>query len=176
MTVGSNSNAAENGIDQEIGRAAIWEVDLKHKSYRIYASGLRNPNGLAWKPEGSALWTVVNERDEIGSDLVPDYLTSVSDGSFLAGPIVILAGIWTNVCSLNDLTWLPRQGCRVMRSGRIRLHSAWHMLKTLFGQSHLTTVCSSASTVRGTENHAVATGWSLSLSGQASPSGNRSMC
>ena len=86
MTVGSNSNAAENGIDQEIGRAAIWEVDLKHKSYRIYASGLRNPNGLAWKPEGSALWTVVNERDEIGSDLVPDYLTSVSDGSFFGWP------------------------------------------------------------------------------------------
>jgi glucose/arabinose dehydrogenase len=86
VTVGSNSNVAENGMDQEVGRAAIWEVDPKHGSYRIYASGLRNPNGLAWEPDGGALWTVVNERDELGSDLVPDYLTSVPDGSFFGWP------------------------------------------------------------------------------------------
>ena len=86
VTVGSNSNAAENGIDNEVGRAAIWEMDLKLKSHRIYGSGLRNPNGLAWNPDGGTLWTVVNERDEIGSDLVPDYLTSVSDGSFFGWP------------------------------------------------------------------------------------------
>ncbi|MGZ8173828.1 MULTISPECIES: PQQ-dependent sugar dehydrogenase [Methylobacter] len=86
VTVGSNSNAAENGIEQEVGRAAIWEVDPKRKSYRIYASGLRNPNGLAWEPNGGALWAVVNERDELGSDLVPDYLTSVPDGSFFGWP------------------------------------------------------------------------------------------
>lgn len=86
VTVGSNSNVAENGIDQEAERAAIWEVDPKRGSYRIYASGLRNPNGLAWEPDGGALWTVVNERDEIGSDLVPDYLTSVPDGSFFGWP------------------------------------------------------------------------------------------
>jgi glucose/arabinose dehydrogenase len=86
VTVGSNSNAAENGIEQEVDRAAIWEVDLKRGSHRIFASGLRNPNGLAWEPEGGALWTVVNERDEIGSDLVPDYLTSVPDGSFFGWP------------------------------------------------------------------------------------------
>jgi glucose/arabinose dehydrogenase len=86
VTVGSNSNAAENGIEQEVDRAAIWEVDPKHGSHRIFASGLRNPNGLAWEPEGGALWTVVNERDEIGSDLVPDYLTSVTDGSFFGWP------------------------------------------------------------------------------------------
>ncbi|MGZ8915131.1 MAG: PQQ-dependent sugar dehydrogenase [Methylobacter sp.] len=86
VTVGSNSNAAENGIDQEAGRATIWEVDPKRGSYRIYASGLRNPNGLAWEPDGGVLWTVVNERDELGSDLVPDYLTSVPDGSFFGWP------------------------------------------------------------------------------------------
>ncbi|WP_340123897.1 sorbosone dehydrogenase family protein [Methylobacter svalbardensis] len=86
VTVGSNSNIAENGIDQEEGRAAIWEVDPKLGSSRIYASGLRNPNGLAWEPDSGALWTVVNERDELGSDLVPDYLTSVPDGSFFGWP------------------------------------------------------------------------------------------
>jgi len=86
VTVGSNSNVAENGMDQEIGRAAIWEVDPKRVSYRIFASGLRNPNGLAWEPESGALLTVVNERDEIGSDLVPDYLTLVPDGSFFGWP------------------------------------------------------------------------------------------
>ena len=86
VTVGSNSNVAENGMDQEAGRAAIWEVDPKRGSHCIFASGLRNPNGLAWEPDGGALWTVVNERDEIGSDLVPDYLTSVPDGSFFGWP------------------------------------------------------------------------------------------
>lgn len=86
VTVGSNSNVAENGIDQEYDRAAIWEVDPQHGSYRIYASGLRNPNGLAWEPDGGTLWTVVNERDEIGSDLVPDYLTSVPQDSFFGWP------------------------------------------------------------------------------------------
>jgi glucose/arabinose dehydrogenase len=86
VTVGSNSNVAENGVDQEIGRAAIWEVDLKSGSHRVFASGLRNPNGLAWEPRSGALWTVVNERDEIGSDLVPDYMTSVRDGGFYGWP------------------------------------------------------------------------------------------
>ena len=86
VTVGSNSNVAENGVDKEEGRAAIWEVDSKTGAHRIYASGLRNPNGLAWEPRGGALWTVVNERDELGSDLVPDYMTSVTDGGFYGWP------------------------------------------------------------------------------------------
>ena len=75
ITVGSNSNAAERGMEAEAGRAAIWEMDVKTGSHRIFASGLRNPNGMGWSPDTKALWTVVNERDEIGSDLVPDYLT-----------------------------------------------------------------------------------------------------
>jgi glucose/arabinose dehydrogenase len=86
VTVGSNSNVAEHGMEKEEGRAAIWEVDAKSGQSRVFASGLRNPNGLAWEPSGGALWTVVNERDELGSDLVPDYLTSVKDGGFYGWP------------------------------------------------------------------------------------------
>ncbi|MGH8345647.1 MAG: PQQ-dependent sugar dehydrogenase, partial [Pseudomonas sp.] len=86
VTVGSNSNVAENGMDKEEGRAAIWEVDRATGQHRIFASGLRNPNGMAWEPHSGALWTAVNERDEIGSDLVPDYITSVKDGAFYGWP------------------------------------------------------------------------------------------
>ncbi|MHA6126037.1 PQQ-dependent sugar dehydrogenase [Pseudomonas fluorescens group sp. PF-1] len=86
VTVGSNSNVAENGLDKEEGRAAIWEVDRATGNHRIFASGLRNPNGLSWEPQSGALWTSVNERDEIGSDLVPDYITSVKDGAFYGWP------------------------------------------------------------------------------------------
>ncbi|QEI07743.1 sorbosone dehydrogenase family protein [Pigmentiphaga aceris] len=85
-TVGSNSNVGENGMDEEVGRAAIWEIDPAAKQKRLFASGLRNPNGLAWEPKTGALWTSVNERDEIGSDLVPDYVTSVRDGGFYGWP------------------------------------------------------------------------------------------
>jgi glucose/arabinose dehydrogenase len=86
VTVGSNSNVGENGLDKEEGRAAIWEVDRATGNHRIFASGIRNPNGLAWEPTSGALWTAVNERDEIGSDLVPDYITSVKDGGFYGWP------------------------------------------------------------------------------------------
>jgi glucose/arabinose dehydrogenase len=85
-TVGSNSNAAERGLEAEEGRAAIWEIDRAKGSKRLFATGLRNPNGLGWEPVTGALWTVVNERDELGSDLVPDYLTSVKDGGFYGWP------------------------------------------------------------------------------------------
>jgi glucose/arabinose dehydrogenase len=84
--VGSNSNVAENGIAQEEGRAAIWEIDPKAGTHRIFASGLRNPVGMAWEPETGALWVSVNERDELGNDLVPDYITSVRDGGFYGWP------------------------------------------------------------------------------------------
>jgi glucose/arabinose dehydrogenase len=86
VTVGSNSNVAEKGLDNEVGRAAIWEIDLASGRHRLFASGLRNPNGMVWEPTTGALWTVVNERDELGSDLVPDYLTSVTDGGFYGWP------------------------------------------------------------------------------------------
>ena len=86
VTVGSNSNVAENGMDEEVGRAAILEVDARTGAHEVFASGLRNPNGLVWEPETGKLWTVVNERDELGSDLVPDYLTSVHRGGFYGWP------------------------------------------------------------------------------------------
>jgi len=85
-TVGSNSNAGENGLPAEEGRAAVWEIDPATGQHRIYASGLRNPNGLTWVPSTGRLWAVVNERDELGSDLVPDYMTSLQDGGFYGFP------------------------------------------------------------------------------------------
>ncbi len=84
--VGSNSNVAERGMAVEEGRAAIWEIDPHSGATRLFASGLRNPNGMAWEPGTGALWTVVNERDELGNDLVPDYLTRVRDGAFYGWP------------------------------------------------------------------------------------------
>lgn len=85
-TVGSNSNVGEHGMQEEEGRAAVWEINRASGSHRIYASGLRNPNGLAWAPRTGTLWTAVNERDELGSDLVPDYMTSLRDGGFYGWP------------------------------------------------------------------------------------------
>jgi glucose/arabinose dehydrogenase len=85
-TVGSNSNVGENGMDIEVNRAAILEIDPATGSSRLFASGLRNPNGMGWNPVTGELWTVVNERDEIGSDLVPDYMTSVRRGGFYGWP------------------------------------------------------------------------------------------
>jgi glucose/arabinose dehydrogenase len=85
-TVGSNSNVGENGLEAEKMRATILEIDLKSGQSRVFASGLRNPNGMGWEPQTGQLWTVVNERDELGSDLVPDYLTSVKEGAFYGWP------------------------------------------------------------------------------------------
>jgi glucose/arabinose dehydrogenase len=85
-SVGSNSNAGEHGIDAERERDAIWEIDRATGAHRVLASGLRNPVGMAWEPQTGALWVAVNERDELGSDLVPDYMTSVRDGAFYGFP------------------------------------------------------------------------------------------
>ncbi len=84
--VGSNSNVQERGAEAETGRASIWEVDPKTRSFRTFASGLRNPNGLTFYPGSNTLWAVVNERDELGSNLVPDYMTSVRDGGWYGWP------------------------------------------------------------------------------------------
>ncbi len=86
VTVGSNSNVAENGIDKEDNRAAILAIDPQTGTSSVFASGLRNPIGLAWEPDSGVLWTVVNERDELGDDLVPDYMTSVREGNFYGWP------------------------------------------------------------------------------------------
>jgi glucose/arabinose dehydrogenase len=84
--VGSNSNVAENGMDEEKDRAAILAIDRATGATRVFASGLRNPVGMAWEPETGALWVAVNERDELGSDLVPDYMTAVKEGAFYGWP------------------------------------------------------------------------------------------
>jgi glucose/arabinose dehydrogenase len=84
--VGSNSNVTENGFEVEYRRANVLEVDVATRGSRIYASGIRNPTGLQWEPQSGKLWAVANERDEIGADLVPDYLTAVQDGGFYGWP------------------------------------------------------------------------------------------
>ena len=84
--VGSNSNVGENGLEVEYRRAVILEVDLATRASRIYASGIRNPTGLQWEPQTGKLWAIANERDEIGADLVPDYLTAVQEGGFYGWP------------------------------------------------------------------------------------------
>lgn len=86
VSVGSNSNVAENGIAAEAERAAVWRVDAATGAHRVFAGGLRNPVGMSWQPQTGALWVAVNERDEIGSDLVPDYMTAVHDGAFYGWP------------------------------------------------------------------------------------------
>jgi glucose/arabinose dehydrogenase len=86
ITVGSNSNAGENGVDAEEGRARILKFDVHTGNLRPYATGLRNPNGLAWQPDSGALWAAVNERDDLGNNLVPDYMTAVKDGAFYGFP------------------------------------------------------------------------------------------
>jgi glucose/arabinose dehydrogenase len=85
-SVGSNSNVGENGMEAEKNRAAIWEIDRASGRWRVFAHGLRNPNGLTFQPQTNALWAVVNERDELGPNLVPDYMTSVKDGAFYGWP------------------------------------------------------------------------------------------
>lgn len=86
VTVGSNSNVGENGMDKEEMRAAVLTVDRQTGEVAVFANGLRNPNGLAWHPQTGALWTTVNERDELGDNLVPDYMTSVEEGGFYGWP------------------------------------------------------------------------------------------
>lgn len=86
VSVGSNSNIAEHGIEQEEGRAAIWEVDPENCEHHVYAHGLRNPVGMAWERSTNQLWTAVNERDELGGDLVPDFMTVVEENGFYGWP------------------------------------------------------------------------------------------
>ena len=109
VSVGSNSNVGENGIDKEAERAAIWVVDPATGAHRVFAGGLRNPVGMAFNPDSGALWTVVNERDEIGSDLVPDYLTSVADGGFYGWP-------WSYYGQHVDVRMTPRRPDLVARA------------------------------------------------------------
>lgn len=113
--VGSNSNITENGIDVEYRRANVLEVDVATGASRIFASGIRNPTGLQWEPHSGKLWAVVNERDEIGADLVPDYMTSVQDGVFTAGRGAILANMSIAAPSRRVRIWWRRRLNLTMR-------------------------------------------------------------
>jgi YD repeat-containing protein len=104
VAVGSSSNIAENGLAKEQGRAAIWQIDLASGQARQYAAGLRNPNGMAWNPSTGELWTVVNERDMLGPDLVPDYLTNVPIGAQYGWPWVY----WKDVIDERVDTMMPQ--------------------------------------------------------------------
>lgn len=84
--IGSNSNITERGMEAEVDRAMVWQIDVNTGAYKPYATGLRNPTALAIQPGTGQLWAVVNERDELGPDLVPDYLTSVREGAFYGWP------------------------------------------------------------------------------------------
>jgi glucose/arabinose dehydrogenase len=92
IAIGSNSNVAEHGLSEEEGRAQVWEVDLETGARRTFATGLRNPVGMAWEPTTGDLWVAVNERDELGHDLVPDYMTAVRDGGFYGWPYSYFGG------------------------------------------------------------------------------------
>lgn len=109
--VGSNSNIGENGLDEEVGRAAVHEIDIATGASRIFASGLRNPVGMAWQPDSGKLWVAVNERDELGDDLVPDYMTSVTPGGFYGWP-------WSYFGQIVDARVEPPNPERVARALR----------------------------------------------------------
>ena len=178
MTVGSNSNVAENGMEKEEDRAAIWEIDVATGSQRVFASGLRNPNGLAWEPASGALWTVVNERDELGSDLVPDYLTSVKDGALLRLAVQLLrrSTSTTRVKPQRpDLVAKAIAPDYALGSHVAPLGSAPSRRQRACPRSS-PAACSSASTARGIASRAAATRWSSCRSATASRRASRSTC
>lgn len=130
--VGSNSNIGENGLDEETGRAAIHEIDIATGADRVFASGLRNPVGLAWQPDSGKLWVSVNERDELGDDLVPDYMTSVTPGGFYGWP-------WSYYGQIVDERVEPRNPDMVARALRpdYALGSHTASLGLTFGETGL---------------------------------------
>ena len=176
VSVGSNSNVAEKGIEQEVGRATIWEVDLRDGSRRVFASGLRNPVGLAWEPGTGALWAVVNERDELGSDLVPDYLTSVKDGAFYGWPYSYWGKIVDERVKPTQLDLVARAIKPTTRSARTSRRWAWPMPTAPRCPRPSRAGCSSASTGRGTASPGAVTTWSSSPSATAGPRARRWTC
>jgi glucose/arabinose dehydrogenase len=124
VSVGSNSDYGERGLEQEVERAAIWEIDAATGAHRIFASGMRNPIGMAWVPGSNALWAVVNEREELGGDLPPDYMTAVRDGGFMDGRTVTSARTSMAASRLRGRISCSRRSHLTMRSDRTRRHSA----------------------------------------------------
>ena len=152
--VGSNSNITENGLAVEYRRAAVLEVDVATRGSRIYASGLRNPTGLQWEPQTGKLWAIVNERDEIGADLVPDYLTSVQEGGFYGWP-------YSYYGQHVDTRVKPQRPDLVNKAHQARLRLGVACRRARACCSPTTTLCprsitavrSSASTAAGTARH-----------------------
>ncbi len=177
VTVGSNSNVGESGMEAEAGRAAIWEVDAKTGEHRVFASGLRNPNGMGWAPATGALWTVVNERDEIGSDLVPDYLTSVTRRRVLRLALQLLRQPRGRPRpGRRGPTWWPRRS-----SPDYALGSHVAPLGLAFSEGkrcrpRWRAACSSANTAPGTACRTAATRWCLCPSRTACRRASRSTC
>jgi glucose/arabinose dehydrogenase len=125
VAVGSNSNAGENGLAVERDRARILQIDPATGAARAYATGLRNPVGMAWQPQSGALWVAVNERDELGSDLVPDYMTAVRKGAFYGWPTATTARTWTSGWRRRIRHGSPARSCPTMPSVRTRRRWAW---------------------------------------------------
>ncbi len=122
VSVGSGSNIADKGMGIEKRRADILEINPDGSGERIYASGLRNPNGMGWEPKTHMLWVAVNERDQLGDDLVPDYMTGVKDGAFYGWPWSYWGqSMSTSACSRRTLRWWPKPSRRTTRWARIRL-------------------------------------------------------
>ena len=171
--VGSNSNITENGAAIEYRRAAILEVDVASRGSRIYASGLRNPTGLQWEPVSGKLWTIVNERDEIGNDLVPDYLTSVREGGF--------GWPYSYFGQHLDSRVKPQRPDLVAKAivpdyalGSTWLRWACSSTPATSCPSAIATAPSSASTAVGTAHRSAASRWSMCRSPTASPPVRRS--
>jgi glucose/arabinose dehydrogenase len=125
VTVGSNSNVGENGIAAEQGRAAIWEFDRATGKGHLYATGLRNPNGMAFHPETGVLWTVVNERDELGNDLPPISSPACAPAASTAGPTATTAGTWTRAHPASVPTSSPAPSCPTTPWAGTRPRSGW---------------------------------------------------
>jgi glucose/arabinose dehydrogenase len=156
-TVGSNSNVGENGIEAETNRAAVLEVDRASGKWRVFASGLRNPNGPSWQPQSGALWVAVNERDELGNNLVPDYMTSVKDGGFYGWPYSYFGQHADDRVSPQRPDLVAKA---IVPDYALGAHTASLGLTFNTGscfRPRWPTAPSSASTARGTENPAPAT-------------------
>jgi hypothetical protein len=158
-TVGSNSNIGENRMDAETNRAAVLEVDRATGKSRLFASGLRNPNGPAWQPQSGALWVVVNERDELGNDLVPDYMTSVKDGGFYGWPYSYYGQHVEsmNASSRSAPIWWRRRSRRIMHWVRIPHPSGLPSIPAICFRQRWPMGPSSVSMARGTASRGPAT-------------------
>ncbi len=149
-TVGSNSNVGDNGMENEVGRAAIWEYDIATARPRVFATGIRNPNGIDFEPITGVMWTVSNERDEIGNDIPPDFLTSVKDGAFYGWPYSYYGQHVDVRAKPPRPTWSPRPSRRTMALGPTPPRWAWPSTPPTPSPRSTRVAPSWASTARGT--------------------------